>query len=404
MSDIGLLNNVIQIQQKYIDERKKDDMAGKGFNLFSLFAADHNEVSVCWVLWALLSNEGGHGMNDTYLRLFCEHVMKIPLSGSEKLKADRNVYANGRFIDLAVYIDGLMYPIEVKIYAPDQDSQCYDYYCYAMEENQHNPKTVIYYLTLIGTPPSSSSTSSSDGTDKLDDKNIVNISFKYDISNWLGRCLQKTPISKERPRINIIQFMDEIERWSCTMSAEYEEIKKLLEDENNRKSAIGIWNSIAMEYNSLPRKLYTAIDDKITIPAKKIYPEFKQVSAPNPDGVYYHIMNIKDKYEIRMRFSHDQGKVVMQYILFKNNNWTHYKDVTSESLDKMIYSRLQIKPNGKYAIYTFNEFEPDLYISDRPKIDKVSDAIELLFNEKRFNDLVNNCVEKAIYHIRKLRK
>lgn len=84
-----------------------------------------------------------------------------------------------------------VYPIEVKIYAMDQDKQVYRYFCCANKEkpqdtNKSNEKNTVFYLTLNGSDPSDDSLFDLKNDFKTN-KNwpVKCISFSCDILNWL---------------------------------------------------------------------------------------------------------------------------------------------------------------------------------------------------------------------------
>ena len=88
-----------------------------------------------------------------------------------------------RRIDIVIEIGSYFLPIEVKIYAADQKSQCFDYYQYA---KRRDAQAKVYYLTLDGHRPGKDSTSS--GSQSVPEEDIVCLSFRVHILNWLKAC------------------------------------------------------------------------------------------------------------------------------------------------------------------------------------------------------------------------
>ena len=88
-----------------------------------------------------------------------------------------------RRIDIVIEIGSYFLPIEVKIYAADQKSQCFDYYQYA---KRRDAQAKVYYLTLDGHRPGKDSTSS--GSQSVPEEDIVCLSFREHILNWLKAC------------------------------------------------------------------------------------------------------------------------------------------------------------------------------------------------------------------------
>ena len=85
---------------------------------------------------------------------------------------------DNRRIDIVIRTKERLVPIEVKIYAGEQQNQCYDYYQKAI--NSH-----LFYLTRFGDFPSDYSANT------LTDKQVTAISFSDDILNWLEKCLEQ---------------------------------------------------------------------------------------------------------------------------------------------------------------------------------------------------------------------
>jgi hypothetical protein len=74
----------------------------------------------------------------------------------------------GRPIDIVIEGGGRFIPIEAKIYAIDQNGQCYDYCAYARTKDK---AAKIVYLTLFGDAPSK------DSRGELGDDDIILLSF-----------------------------------------------------------------------------------------------------------------------------------------------------------------------------------------------------------------------------------
>jgi hypothetical protein len=113
-----------------------------------------------------------------------------------------------RRIDIVICNDRHFLPIEVKIYAEDQPSQCYIYYEYAQK---YDEDTVVYYLSPNGKAPSSVSLSldCEQKHDVLDLEHVSQISFAEDVAEWL-----KSAIASETDGVIkqvLIQYLHAIE-------------------------------------------------------------------------------------------------------------------------------------------------------------------------------------------------
>lgn len=174
----SLLSEVGYISKEY-DEIYRN--TGGYFNIFSIANIGYDEITICRVIKELIDPKGSHYQGAAYLKLFMECVLKQDFDIEELehavVEREKLIVGNKR-IDLYIKIPGkASIPIEVKIYAGDQPSQCCDYFRYA-----YNSK--LYYLTLDGHMPSEKSLAA------LDPKNVKSISFKKEILEWLTECLK----------------------------------------------------------------------------------------------------------------------------------------------------------------------------------------------------------------------
>jgi hypothetical protein len=100
------------------------------------------------------------------------------------------VIDNNRRIDIYIEDNNLTIAIEAKIYADDRDNQLKDYFEFI--KNKNNP--YLIYLTLDGHEPSENSVNGINTT------NIIQISFKDEIYNWINECIKNVvdiPILRE---------------------------------------------------------------------------------------------------------------------------------------------------------------------------------------------------------------
>lgn len=172
------------IWQEISKSRSLDN--NNGFNIFSSLRIEQNEVLICRFLGALLDPRGIHGMSDYPLRSFLKIVLnqedadKMDLTDAyvvleEPVKIDSDGSERNRRVDIAIHIGETVFPIEVKIWAGDQQRQLNDYYHYYF--GNYNGKR-IFYLTPTGHEPSDESRGD------LTDKQIKCISFTDDICEW----------------------------------------------------------------------------------------------------------------------------------------------------------------------------------------------------------------------------
>ncbi len=213
------------------------------YNIFNVLGISCKEVLMCRVLADLLNPYGCHKQGGRYLQTFMNDVLRRELSG-EQLSAV-GVYTEypipgGRRIDIVIQGDGLFVPIEVKIDAGDQNSQCYDYYQYA---KIFDASAKVVYLTKWGTEPSEISISSADGTKTLESAHIQRVSFSDDITAWLDKLLLD---EQGDTRVIIRQYLDAIRNLTTDISEEFrmDIAEEVLKSEERFRTALAVAESI----------------------------------------------------------------------------------------------------------------------------------------------------------------
>lgn len=106
-----------------------------GYNVFDVLGVNHKEVIMCRFLADLLSPDGMHGCGTLFLNTFFEEVLREHVN-NERLMSHTTVLTeyvidDARRIDIVIRNAHFFIPIEVKIYADEQEGQCYDYYACA---------------------------------------------------------------------------------------------------------------------------------------------------------------------------------------------------------------------------------------------------------------------------------
>ncbi len=200
-----LLDEVRVLVASYRAENYKN---GKEFNVFHIQRTASDEVRVCRMIRELLDPCGSHGQGIAFLKPFVEGVLKIDSDGfsdndykNAKIICEE-VINDSRRIDIVLRISDRFFPIEVKVYAYDQDKQCRDYYDYAVNLD---PNTCIYYLTLDGHEPSDESKG------ELTEEQYKCISFSEQILSWLDKCIYSKEIEQiYSVREILIQFRNSI--------------------------------------------------------------------------------------------------------------------------------------------------------------------------------------------------
>ena len=174
------------------------------YNVFHILGISAKEVIMCRFLADLLDPEGQHGCGISFLKSFMHDVLN-EYSMSDILLARTEVAAeyvidNERRIDIVIQNPRFFVPVEVKIYAGEQEGQCYDYYQYAKNSR-------LVYLTRFGNPPSEYSRKEKSGTGILPIDRIQCISWAEDICGWLNKL---TAQLAEPVKSTVMQYIDAI--------------------------------------------------------------------------------------------------------------------------------------------------------------------------------------------------
>ena len=178
------------------------------YNLFETLEISGKEVLMCRFLADLLNPEGSHGCGILFLKTFLEEVLqekRMPDSLlSHTIVTKEYVIDKDRRIDLVIQNADFFIPMEVKIYAGEQEGQCFDYF-------EHAKNSKMVYLTRFGDTPSLYSRKQRGGSGILSLSQIQCISWSENISGWLDRRLGSLPQPVEEA---VQQYLDTIHRVS----------------------------------------------------------------------------------------------------------------------------------------------------------------------------------------------
>ena len=268
-------------------ESSDPDYIGR-YNFFEVLGIEYNEVIVCRFIENLLNPKGSHGLAAEPLKQFIYNVLEDEISeenlGKATVVSEKHTDDNRR-IDIVIYMSGKIYPIEVKIWADDQDNQLEDYYRYCFGESEKNK---IYYLTPYGRNPSDKSKG------KLHDNQISCISFSKDIKKWLGKINATGNV-----KAAIDNFMEVIDKMN-EQSNNFDRISDALKLDNDDFDfkAKEIEGAIALlEYSD---KIWKKIRANYLQKVLKIGKDYKlEICDTKDENVPHALMRIKKDNEIK---------------------------------------------------------------------------------------------------------
>lgn len=236
------------------------------YNVFDILEINAKEVIMCRFLADLLNPEGQHGCGILFLKSFMQDILK-EYSMSDILLAHTDVIKefvidNERRIDIVIQNSHFFIPIEVKIYADEQEGQCYDYYKYARNAR-------IVYLTRFGNAPSEYSRKKKEGTDILPLDCIQCISWSDDICGWLKKLI----VQLDEPiKSTVMQYIDAIHVVTDERDKKIMErnLKLLYESPDYFRAGIEIEKSIKTAKVNLMRLMFDDFKEEM----QKIAPKY----------------------------------------------------------------------------------------------------------------------------------
>lgn len=225
------------------------------FNIFSVLGIETREVLICRFIGELLNPNGHHELGSLPLKKFAEIVLEdntfsdedaqyADITLEDKIEGDRRV-------DIVIETGRMIYPIEVKVWAGDQDAQLSDYYHYYFGDRKDRK---IYYLTPTGWEASAKSVGD------LNKTLIERRSFDVHIRKWLESL--NTYECNCRAKSSMKQFKEVIDQM-CKNNDEFKELERVLQlaDSSQMKGALlllkykdELWEKIRLDY------LYKYID------------------------------------------------------------------------------------------------------------------------------------------------
>lgn len=320
--DRGDMMEKIVESVKQINEAMRKE---KSYNIFSVLQIQAKEVLTCRMIADLLNPRGQHGSGAAYLKLFLQNVLQVDVpeeSLEQAVITTEYEIGNERRIDIVIEVDEFFLPIEVKIYAGEQKSQCHDYYYFAKRKDH---KAKVYYLTLDGHFPSEYSTVGENGAVPVSD--IVCLSFGKDILGWLGTC--KTVGNPQMQSI-LDQFMESVETVGGYRNERLVNMvsEELVQSEETLKAGIQIADSINTAKAKVLYRLFQEFEEQLEPVARKNH------------------------------WSREQTK-----------NWYEYRDMANAEYYKYTYSTFpginyvvnDVKLNNGYQLWFRVEVEHRLY-------------------------------------------
>jgi hypothetical protein len=186
-----------------------------------------------------------------------------------------------RRIDIVIDDGKMFIPIEVKIYAKDQENQISDYARFSLlKKNSNIP---VLYLTIDGKDP-----------DNANVNEYISISFKRDVLLWLNKCLRDNDTENIVPIREILKQLIVAIKSVCGKSEDEKmenAIEKLITDSEDKvKAAIEISKTLdgfwERPYNLFKDKVLTQLQKTISDAYWKDDKKYSYIIIPFKNGNY----------------------------------------------------------------------------------------------------------------------
>jgi hypothetical protein len=242
---ILLLEQVSGVIKKYDELYRKK---GLRYNIFKIAQIHEKELIICRVIADLLNPKGDHYKGGVYLKTFWDLVSPL---FEEKLGPGRRPHLNpekaqvfteyltgdDRRIDIVIEDGQVFIPMEVKIYARDQEDQVSHYAAFSRRKNGEDQYIPVLYLTLDGRIPESA-----------EERDYICLSFEEHILEWLKKCLSLSETENTPPIREIIKQLVEAVKSLCGYMEDEDMAKEIseliMQSEETVRAALVIQSSL----------------------------------------------------------------------------------------------------------------------------------------------------------------
>lgn len=385
-----------KVHEFSMEQDETDKRTGRSFNVFAITGIATKEVAICRLMHDLLSPKGTHSQGDAYLRLFNEHILRLKFEEEDYSKASvKREYGtrDGRKIDLVIKTPNYVIPIEVKIHAEDQNSQCIDYYRSAVNSR-------VFYLTKYGSAPGNHSISEEDA-----EKYVTLISFSKDIIKWLEECIkhhgdQQVPSIRE----TLTQLIQTIKGFTYQVEDDLEMkiAEEMISSSERMRSAVKIAQSLEAAKLKLMKTLFDQIESKVEAEriadnpldyrykGYKAVNEYFQSSKVNqslPGISYRFIDNVKPGIDLWVRIEVDHRLYIGYYPVYKEG--CSDASLSKEEIREVL-GIIEPEMHKDWAHWEYISLD-----KESPNFKHHNDELMELADESKMDELSSLCAEKV---------
>ncbi|MGI8584519.1 MAG: PD-(D/E)XK nuclease family protein [Chitinophagaceae bacterium] len=216
-TDIKAYSDLIKRYKNFLDDwYNKDQSEASRFNLFSILKVNWMEALLHTpFLTELLNPQGTHSQGDLFYKEFIrtilpekDHKVFGNIDTRYLYIKDEEAIKNG-FVDIYIHHKDKLNPfliiIENKILAGDGDKQLTKYYEYSKAKIKTSEKIRLIYLRLQECMPTEISMDQTQQNELKENGQLIIISYKKEITNWLKRCMDL--VKAPKIKYSIAQYL-----------------------------------------------------------------------------------------------------------------------------------------------------------------------------------------------------
>ena len=329
------------------------------YNLLSIIEKDRAETEIhSKVIYSLLSQNWGKKDKETFLTLFLKELgIEEEIIYNEKWEVSREkeyqLDKKNQRPDFIIESQHYIYIIEMKIDAKDQPEQLKNYKKIAEKEKERKNKKgyKLFYLTLDGHNASKKSTGEEENLEENQKVEYTNISFKEEILNWLGKCLDLVK-GKENKSACINQYIATVNE---ILGKEKVKIKdNILKSSEDIKNAITIYKKLNESLQKVLESFFEELNKELN---KKLKNKLKDI-APK---LIYNKSYIEDYYNFRLDTDVENWTgifIILDKVKSKNFYFVFKIEVASKLCGS--FGFIEKKDNYEEEMPEFKYFERDV--------------------------------------------
>lgn len=280
---VEFFKKAAEIVRKHEDQERKN---GNGFNIFETLNLTTDEVRMSSLIAEFLNPHGSHKQGEKYLEQFLEMLYeKSPVFVKDnftkeeilsnphvQIEQSHKIDDKGSRIDIVIENDKCAIIIENKINAGDQDNQLWRYW-----KAKEKKKVMLVYLTLEGNYPDQESNTlkSTNGESSLNESQIMCLSYRFDILDWLSKCLDKSMATPPHIGVIIDHMVQNLRKITNQVDKEMEkELVELVLQKGNLEIADQISKVVSKARAEKTYEFFIAVKNHVDESAQKF--RFKQ--------------------------------------------------------------------------------------------------------------------------------